>query len=321
MRPNWDGSGPRPLSWVAWYPSAHDAVEQDLRATDTTAAWFSFDRPHATRRRAKPSALPDRDAVARHRRHGDASRLARPAISPGAASSRSASTITAIRPPNRYRAEGFLAWWERARDLTLLLDVLATHGEFAGRIDTDRAFVVGYSLGGCTAAALLGAITETSTIRTLSEEQEFRPVARANSPTSRTTAGPAGEQRRFSQVLGAHVGLLPAISGFKADADAGARQFRTGLQRTACARSRRRHELWSAVRTSCCRSRPGCTSAWRRTSLSCSAPEQSALCSFSRKPRTTVAEPARMLHRCIRCRPRLGARPRRGATAEFFQSS
>src|SRR3954447_2386237 len=45
-RPNWDGSGPRPLSWVAWYPAADGAIEHDLRAGDTTAAWFSY-RPAA----------------------------------------------------------------------------------------------------------------------------------------------------------------------------------------------------------------------------------------------------------------------------------
>jgi len=45
-RPNWDGSGPRPLRWFAWYPPADGAIEQELRASDTTAAWFSY-RPAA----------------------------------------------------------------------------------------------------------------------------------------------------------------------------------------------------------------------------------------------------------------------------------
>jgi predicted dienelactone hydrolase len=61
-----------------------------------------------------------------------------------------------------YRAEGFLCWWERARDLTVLLDNIETGAEFAERLDMDRVFVAGFSLGGCTAAALLGAITRTS---------------------------------------------------------------------------------------------------------------------------------------------------------------
>lgn len=57
-----------------------------------------------------------------------------------------------------YRAEGFLCSWERARDITLLLDRIRDVGDFTSRIDTSRIFVVGYSLGACTAAALLGAI-------------------------------------------------------------------------------------------------------------------------------------------------------------------
>jgi hypothetical protein len=29
-------------------------------------------------------------------------------------------------------------WWERARDLTVLMDQIETQGEFAGRLDGDR---------------------------------------------------------------------------------------------------------------------------------------------------------------------------------------
>ncbi|MCA1439913.1 alpha/beta hydrolase [Ensifer sp. IC4062] len=58
-----------------------------------------------------------------------------------------------------YRAEGFLCWWERARDLTVLLDHHAT-GPFARRIDLGRVYAAGFSLGGYTVLSLLGAITE-----------------------------------------------------------------------------------------------------------------------------------------------------------------
>src|SRR3954470_16793271 len=45
-RPNWDGSGPRPLRWTAWYPAAENAVDHELRPHDTTASWFAY-RPAA----------------------------------------------------------------------------------------------------------------------------------------------------------------------------------------------------------------------------------------------------------------------------------
>ncbi len=57
-----------------------------------------------------------------------------------------------------YRAEGFLCSWERPRDVSLLIDHIVAHPDFEGRINLDRIYAVGYSLGGVTATALIGAI-------------------------------------------------------------------------------------------------------------------------------------------------------------------
>jgi predicted dienelactone hydrolase len=172
-RPNWDGSGPRPLSWAAWYPAADGAVQQDVHASDTTAAWFAYepaarDAALSRSRQRYPIALLSHgtggtvmhlDWVARDlARHGF--------IAIGV----DHHGNTSAEP---FRAEGFLCWWERARDLTVLLDALTARGEFAGRIDTGRVFVVGYSLGGCTAAGLLGAITETSRFERSPKNKNF----------------------------------------------------------------------------------------------------------------------------------------------------
>jgi predicted dienelactone hydrolase len=159
-RPNWDGSGPRPLTWVAWYPASDDAMERDFPVTATT--WFAFgsvarDAPISGARHRYPIVLLS------HGTGGAALSLewlARDLASRGfIAIGVNHHGNTATEP---YRAEGFICWWERARDLTVLLDQLDTHGEFAGRVDMDRASAAGYSLGGCTAAALLGAISKTS---------------------------------------------------------------------------------------------------------------------------------------------------------------
>lgn len=64
---------------------------------------------------------------------------------------------TAIEP---YRPEGFLCWWERARDLSVALDRLAADSAFAARLDISRVFAAGFSLGGYTVLALAGAITD-----------------------------------------------------------------------------------------------------------------------------------------------------------------
>ena len=58
-----------------------------------------------------------------------------------------------------YLPEGFLCWWERAVDLSLLLTALEKNGPFAGRLDLEKVFAVGFSLGAHTVLALTGAIT------------------------------------------------------------------------------------------------------------------------------------------------------------------
>ena len=47
-----------------------------------------------------------------------------------------------------YTAEGFLVWWERARDLTTVVDTLLGDSELASRIEATRIGAAGFSLGG-----------------------------------------------------------------------------------------------------------------------------------------------------------------------------
>lgn len=71
-----------------------------------------------------------------------------------------------------YRAEGFVCLWERAPDLSRMLD----HGEnwqgdLAGHIDNDRIFAAGFSAGAYTVMLLLGAIAQFSQF----EESRLKP--------------------------------------------------------------------------------------------------------------------------------------------------
>ena len=63
---------------------------------------------------------------------------------------------TAIEP---YLPEGFLCWWERARDLSAVTDFLDEESRFMNRLDLGNVFASGFSLGGYTVLALAGAIT------------------------------------------------------------------------------------------------------------------------------------------------------------------
>jgi predicted dienelactone hydrolase len=171
-RPNWDGNAPRPLDWVAWYPAADGAIERELVIEPPQTSFqigpASRDAPIDETHRRYPIVMLS------HGTGGAALNLEwlgrdlarRGFIAIGINHHGNTST-------EPYRAEAFLCWWERARDLTLLLDHVATLDAFAGRIDMDRVFIAGYSLGGCTAMALLGATTETSRFQATPDNKDF----------------------------------------------------------------------------------------------------------------------------------------------------
>jgi predicted dienelactone hydrolase len=56
--------------------------------------------------------------------------------------------------------QGFVLWWERARDLTVLLDRVLADADLGPRIDPRRIGAAGFSIGGYTVAALAGARTD-----------------------------------------------------------------------------------------------------------------------------------------------------------------
>ena len=58
-----------------------------------------------------------------------------------------------------YTWEGFNLWWERARDLSDVLDAMLKDREFGRRIDEHRIGAAGFSLGGYTVLELAGART------------------------------------------------------------------------------------------------------------------------------------------------------------------
>lgn len=158
-RRNWSGDSARPLRWSLWYPTDDDA---DVSETVTTNELYIPGKAIAglkisDRQQTYPTVLLS---------HGTGGT----AVGIGWLAERLAENgflvigadhhgNTASEP---YCAEGFLCWWERAVDLSALLDHHATTGPLVGRIDCDRVTVAGFSLGGYTALALLGGVTRVS---------------------------------------------------------------------------------------------------------------------------------------------------------------
>ncbi len=57
-----------------------------------------------------------------------------------------------------YTVQGFSIWWERARDLSTVIDAMLLDPAFGGRIDARRIGAAGFSLGGCTMIEIAGGI-------------------------------------------------------------------------------------------------------------------------------------------------------------------
>jgi predicted dienelactone hydrolase len=57
-------------------------------------------------------------------------------------------------------AEGFLVWWERARDLSTIIDFVLRDPALSPAIDPRRIGAIGFSLGGYTVFEIAGARTD-----------------------------------------------------------------------------------------------------------------------------------------------------------------
>ncbi|SCB59965.1 Predicted dienelactone hydrolase [Rhizobium aethiopicum] len=159
QRPDWDAAGPRPVRWSLWYPAADHVQERHIQER----SWFrkaavARDAPIRTSNRPYPLVLLS------HGTGGSAAGLewlARRLVDHGfAALGVDHHGNTGSEP---YRAEGFACLWERAPDLSLMLDRCRDWlGDLTGRIDTDRVFAAGFSAGAYSVMLLLGAVAQFS---------------------------------------------------------------------------------------------------------------------------------------------------------------
>ena len=158
-RPHWSGEGARPMVWTAWYPAKADGLTPRPQRVKFFQEALRFDRAPIV-----GDGLPL--VVLSHGTGGAAeglSWLAEPLAAQGyIVIGIDHHGNTASEP---YLAEGFLAWWERARDITLLLDHHLSLGPFAQHIDSDRIYGAGFSMGGYTLLANLGGRSEVARYR------------------------------------------------------------------------------------------------------------------------------------------------------------
>jgi predicted dienelactone hydrolase len=162
-RPRWTGSGARPIATTVWYPAVESTKPEDWYLGPPQEPLFRLGA-------SVEGALPFRGAdkhplvLLSHGTGGSAEMLAwlaEPLAAAGyvvAAVNHHGNTAAEQEPS----AAGFMLWWERAIDLTRLIDHLVRDDEFGSMIDFGKIGAAGFSLGGYTVLVSAGAITSLS---------------------------------------------------------------------------------------------------------------------------------------------------------------
>ena len=124
-----------------------------------------------------------------------------------------------------YTAEGFLVWWERARDLSTVIDFVLRDATLGRAIDRRRIGAAGFSLGGYTMFEIAGARTDPALFQRFCRSAEAegcvdppefpnlfarRAELERTSPAFRNTVGQAGRSYRDARVR-AVFAIAPAL--------------------------------------------------------------------------------------------------------------
>ena len=155
-RHSWVGTGSRPLRTTIWYPAVAGARESDCRVGVFRAGWTAREADMID----NPEQLPL--VVMSHGTGGAAAQLSW--LAEHLASN--GFLVAAVNHHGNTAAEeayvplGFILWWERARDVSVVIDKLLADSRFGHRIDVSKIGVAGFSLGGYTALTTAGARTD-----------------------------------------------------------------------------------------------------------------------------------------------------------------
>jgi len=159
---NWRGAKTHALITEIWYPADPASVEQPQWIGPPNAPLFSAGN-------AAPGARPLSSLakfpliVMSHGTGGSAKSIAWLA----AALASHGYIVAAVNHPGNnalepYAAPGFILWWERARDLSVVIDQMLADAVFSGHIDRGRIGAAGFSLGGYTVIEIAGGRTDRS---------------------------------------------------------------------------------------------------------------------------------------------------------------
>jgi predicted dienelactone hydrolase len=222
---NWRGAQHEELRVTVWYPAAVNSVETQQMIGPPEAPLFlaGMAMPHA----AFAPALDKWPLILlSHGSGGSAMQMGWL----GTALARAGYVAAAVDHPGNnatepYTAEGFVLWWERATDLSEVLDGMLADEEFGPRIDATRVGTAGFSIGGYTVLAMGGARADISLMADLCHKQPQTTVChtpemkdmgspddmlRAVRKTSAVSLAQSDESFRDARV-GAVFAMAPAV--------------------------------------------------------------------------------------------------------------
>lgn len=154
-RQNWTATAPRPLRTAIWYPTDDPNASEILFGGDDSifeSVAVVPGGPLSEQRRQYPMI------VLSHGTGGSAMMM----MWLGQFLASHGYVVAAVNHHGNTAAEqtlhpqGFLLYWERARDLSLVIDRVLADPLFRGRVDVERIGAAGFSLGGFTVIEVAG---------------------------------------------------------------------------------------------------------------------------------------------------------------------
>lgn len=157
---NWRGSPRTELRCTIWYPAVDNAAES-LQVIGPPADPLMAEGKAAPHAAMLPMLGKQPLILLSHGTGGSAAQMGWLGI----ALARAGMIAVAVDHPGNnstepYTPEGFTLWWERATDLSEVLDGMLADEDFGPRIDTRMIGAAGFALGGYTVLELAGARTD-----------------------------------------------------------------------------------------------------------------------------------------------------------------
>jgi predicted dienelactone hydrolase len=160
---NWRGAKTHALLTTVWYPAASSAVEKPIQIPGMSQVFVTGSAAQDASLASSPAKFPL--IVLSHGTGGSALQMAW--LGPHLAAH--GYIAAAVNHPGNnatepYTALGFSTWWERARDLSVVIDKMLDDSTFGSRVDSGRIAAAGFSLGGYTMIEIAGGITEPAVL-------------------------------------------------------------------------------------------------------------------------------------------------------------